>query len=145
MFLGTYEHSIDDKGRVTIPARFRPGLAEGMVITIGLDGCLWVFPMVEWTKFAANMDERLSATRRDARNFERLMFSRATEAKPDGQGRVLIPSRLRDFAKLDKEAVITGLNRRVEIWDPHKWQQVDDEVEADAEAIAENLAELGIL
>ncbi|NLE76841.1 MAG: division/cell wall cluster transcriptional repressor MraZ [Chloroflexi bacterium] len=143
MFLGEFEHSIDEKGRITVPAKFRAGLAEGMVITRGLDRCLWVFPPQEWQALAEKIGQ-LPLTSESARGFERLMFSGAAEATPDGQGRVLVPSYLRTYAGLDSDAIVIGVNRRLEIWSRDRWTAMRDSVEADAEGIAARLAELGI-
>jgi MraZ protein len=140
MFLGEYLHNIDDKGRLTLPAKFRAELAKGMVVTRGFDGCLFVYPMHEWEEVAQKIDE-LSFARKDARSLARLMYSHCT---PDKQGRILLPSYLRDLAKLDGETVIIGLHTRLEIWNPERWQQVRSEVEEQGDTIAEKLAELGI-
>jgi MraZ protein len=143
MFLGEYLHNIDDKGRLTLPAKFRAELAKGMVVTRGFDGCLFVYPMHEWEEVAQKIDE-LSFARKDARSLARLMYSEASHCTPDKQGRILLPSYLRDLAKLDGETVIIGLHTRLEIWNPERWQQVRSEVEEQGDTIAEKLAELGI-
>ncbi|MGQ9584040.1 MAG: division/cell wall cluster transcriptional repressor MraZ [Anaerolineae bacterium] len=143
MFLGEFEHSIDEKGRLTIPAKFRPGLAEGMVITRGLDGCLWVFPTEEWAKVAEKIS-RLPLTNPDARDFARLMFSGAAEVAPDRMGRVLVPAYLREYAHMDTDAVVIGLNWRLEIWNRDLWRERRSRVEADADAIGQHMAELDL-
>ncbi|RLC66002.1 MAG: cell division/cell wall cluster transcriptional repressor MraZ [Chloroflexi bacterium] len=142
MFLGEFVHTIDDKGRLTIPARFRPDLAIGLVVTRGIDRCLAIYPKEEWDRLA----ERVSAlpmTDRSARAFRRLVFANAADATPDKQGRVLIPPRLREYAGLDGEVVIAGLNNYIEVWDPDSWDQERTRVEGDDSTI-EEWAILGI-
>jgi len=143
MFLGEFSHNLDDKGRLTIPAKFRDELAGGLVITRGIDRCLAVYPRQGWDALAERIAQ-LPLTQRNARNFSRLMFSGAADFIPDRQGRVLIPQGLREYAGLDSEAVIIGLYDRLEIWNPELWAQVKSEVEEDPESIAEQLHELGI-
>ncbi len=143
MFLGEYEHTIDDKGRITIPARFRPELAPGLVVTRGLDGCLFVYPTEEWAQLAERINA-LPLTQRDARTFTRLMYSGAAHAEPDRQGRVLIPQYLREFAGIEAESVVIGLYSRIEIWNPDRWREVRRKAEEEGDAIAEQLANLGI-
>ncbi len=142
MFLGEYAHSLDDKGRLTLPARFRDRMASGVVVTRGLDGCLFVFTQEEWKKIVSTLDERLSFTKKSARSFARFFFSGAADIIPDRQGRVLIPSFLRAYANLDSEVVIIGVNNRLEIWNPQRWQEALAEVEANAEMIAEQFDDI---
>lgn len=143
MFLGEYEHTIDGKGRLTIPARFRAELAQGMVVTRGLDGCLLIYPLPEWEKLAAKVNG-LPLTKKDARTFTRLIYSGATLCQPDRQGRILLPQYLREYANIDSQGVIIGLFSRLEIWNPQRWQEVRRKVEEEGDAIAEQLADLGI-
>lgn len=143
MFYGEYEHTLDDKGRMIIPARFREKLAGGLVITRGLDECLMAFPRVEWEALAEKI-KALPLTQPEARDFRRHMFSGASDEVPDRQGRVLLPPRLREYAHLDSEVVIIGLYDRIEIWNPEKWAGVVERVESDPEALARKFAELGI-
>jgi len=143
MFLGEFSHNLDDKGRLTIPAKFRDELAGGVVITRGIDRCLSVFPRVGWDSLAERIAQ-LPITQRNARNFGRLMFSGAADFIPDRQGRVLIPQGLRAYAGLDGEAVVIGLYDRLEIWNPELWADVKAKVEEDPESIAEQLHEIGI-
>ena len=142
MFLGEFVHTIDDKGRVTIPARFRDELASGLVVTRGLDRCLAVYPMNEWEKLAGQVSALPIGDRR-ARAFRRLVFANASDAVPDKLGRVLIPPRLREYAGLDSEIVITGLNNYIEMWNPDSWAKECDSVEG-AETDVEEWAVLGI-
>jgi MraZ protein len=142
MFLGEFNHTVDDKGRVTIPARFRPELATGVVVTRGLDGCLALYPMVEWESLAERVNA-LPITDRRARDFRRFVFGSAAESMPDRQGRVLIPAYLRQYAGIEGEVTVVGMNTYIEIWNPETWQAVRQGVEND-EANAEQWAELGI-
>ena len=143
MFLGNYEHTIDDKGRLTIPSKFREELEGGVVVTRGLDGCLWAFSRSEGEILAEKISG-LPTTNQAARNFARLMFSNASDSIPDRQGRVLIPQSLRDYAGIDNETILIGVMNRVEIWNPAKWSEVAAKVEEDQEAIAAQLEDLGI-
>jgi MraZ protein len=143
MFLGTFEHAIDEKGRLTIPSKFREELEGGIVVTHGLDGCLWAFSRSEWDILAEKIS-KLPTTNPAARNFARLMFSNASDSIPDRQGRVLIPQNLRDLAGIENESILIGVMNRVEIWNPAKWAEVASKVEEDQEAIAAQLADLGI-
>ncbi|MBN1995691.1 MAG: division/cell wall cluster transcriptional repressor MraZ [Anaerolineae bacterium] len=143
MFLGEYEHTIDDKGRLTIPAKFRDELEGGVVITRGLDGCLWAFSRSQFETLSEKIAQ-LPTTNPAARNFSRFMFSNASDSVPDRQGRVLVPQNLRDYAGIESETVIIGVMNRVEIWNPAKWSQVVTQVEEDPGAIAAQLQDLGI-
>jgi MraZ protein len=128
MFLGEYTHNLDDKGRLTIPSKYRTDLAAGLVVTRGMDRCLFLFPMAEWEKLADPINRR-SITDRDTRGFRRLMFSGASDVIPDKLGRILIPPYLREYAGLGNEVVIVGLYTYLEIWHPQTWQEVLKEVE----------------
>ncbi len=143
MFLGEFEHTIDDKGRLTIPAKFRDELLSGMVITRGLDSCLWAYTRSEW-EFLANKIAKMSANSRPSRNFARFIFSNAFDSIPDRQGRVLIPQSLRDYAEIKNETIIIGVMNRVEIWDPTKWTAIVKEVESDPQAMVAQLVDLEI-
>lgn len=142
MFLGEFAHIIDDKGRLTVPAKFRAELAEGLVVTRGIDRCLAIYPIEEWNRLAERVSG-LPMTDRRARAFRRLMFANASDAAPDKQGRVLIPPSLRDYARLDGDVVVTGLNTYVEVWNPDAWNEERERVEGDDEGI-EEWAVLGI-
>ena len=142
MFVGEFSHTIDDKGRLTIPAKFRDELEGGVVITRGLDGCLWAYPRYEWEKLAEKISQQPS-TNRAVRNFVRFMFSSAFDSIPDRQGRVIIPQNLRDYAGIESEATVIGVMNRVEIWKPATWTDVFSKVEEDPEAIVAQLHELG--
>lgn len=144
MFLGEFQYSIDDKGRMTIPARFRSELANGVVVTRGLDGCLFVFSRSEWDGFVEDLRQRSSFVQKTARDFNRFLFSGASDLIPDRQGRILLPPYLRQYASLDGEVVIIGAGTRLEIWHPERWYEVRSNVEENAELIAEQLANLGM-
>lgn len=143
MFIGEYQHSLDNKGRLIVPAKFREDLGENFVMTKGLDNCLFVYPMKEWL----NLEEKLKSlplTNRDARAFVRFFFSGATECELDKQGRILIPANLREHSKLDKEAVIIGVSARVEIWSKEEWNLYNEDDSLGYDSIAEKMAQLGI-
>jgi MraZ protein len=142
MFSGEFEHTIDDKGRLTIPARFRDELTEGMFVTRGLDGCLFVYPPDSWEVLAEKV-ATLPLTQRDARYFSRLIFS-GSECKLDKQGRILLSSSLRKHAGIENEVVVIGVNSRLEIWSKERWQEVTARLENEGAVFAEQLASLGI-
>ena len=143
MFLGEFSHTIDDKGRLTIPAKFRDELESGIVITRGIDaGCLWAYPRSEWENFAEKLSQ-IPATSQAVRNFVRFFFSSASDSIPDRQGRVIIPQNLREYANIQSEATVIGVMNRVEIWEPAKWTEVFSKVEADPETMVAQMQELG--
>jgi MraZ protein len=143
MFLGEFSHTIDDKGRLTIPAKFRDELESGVVITRGLDGCLWAYGRFEWETLAEKI-AKLPTTNPAARNFSRFVFSSAFDSIPDRQGRILLPQNLRDYAGIQNETIIIGVKSKLEIWNPAKWSEVVTAVEQDTEAIVAQLQDLGI-
>jgi len=142
MFLGAFVHTIDGKGRLTIPAKFRADLAAGLVITRGIDRCLAIYPLEEWEQLAGKVSA-LPMTDRRARAFRRLVFANAADVVPDKQGRVLIPPRLREYASLDGDVVVTGLDTYIEVWNPDSWDEERGRVEAE-DANIEEWAVLGI-
>ena len=144
MLIGEYEHSLDTKGRLILPAKIREDIGEKFIITKGLDGCLFGFSKTEWNNFEDKL-KTLPLTNKNARDFVRFFLSGAIEAELDKQGRFLIPSNLREYATLDKEAVITGVGTRIEIWDKTKWKAYNSEENLSADQIAENMANLGML
>ncbi|MDY6876947.1 MAG: division/cell wall cluster transcriptional repressor MraZ [Chloroflexota bacterium] len=143
MFLGEFVHTIDDKGRLTIPARFRDDLEGGLVVTRGIDRCLAIYPMKAWKRLAKKVSA-LPMTDRSARAFRRLVFANASDFIPDKQGRVLIPPRLREYASLNGEVVVTGLNTYIELWNPDSWGEERGRVEGEDDVDAEAWAALGI-
>jgi len=143
MFIGEYNHTIDAKGRLIVPSKFRESLGEEFVATKGLDGCLFVYPMEEWNEFTEKLRE-LPLTKKDARQFSRFFLAGAASCEIDKQGRILIPAVLREFAKLEKDAVLVGVSSRIEIWSKANWEAVNDTSDDDMEDIAEHMADLGI-
>ena len=143
MFIGEYQHTLDIKGRVIIPSRFREDLGDGFVMTKGLDNCLFLYPRNEWSILEEKL-KTLPLTNRDARAFIRFFFSGATECIIDKQGRVLIPSNLREHSKLDKDVVVIGVSTRMEIWSKEEWDSYNDDDNLSYDNIAEKMAELGI-
>jgi MraZ protein len=140
MFLGEYEHTLDDKNRLTLPAKFRESFSEGAVVTRGMDGCLSVFTKDGWERFVEFRLGELDPFSSEARQIQRFLFSGASEAEPDRQGRVMIPSALLQHAKLGREVVVAGVRDRVEIWDRATWRGYLEQVEGSAELVAERLA-----
>ena len=138
-----YNHTIDTKGRVIVPAKFREALGDEFVVTKGLDGCLFVFPMDEWNVFVGKLKE-LPIANKDARKFSRFFLSSAVQCEVDKQGRILLPSVLREFAGLDKDAVLAGVNSRIEIWSKANWADNSDVGVEDMDNIAENMEHIGI-
>ena len=143
MFIGEYQHSLDIKGRIAIPVRFRAGLNGGAIITRGLDHCLFLFDTVAWGELAKKLIN-LPLAQSNSRAFTRLMLAGAMEVDLDVQGRILIPDYLRKYATLESRVVVTGLYNRLEIWDQNKWQQYKSATESASQTIAEKLGELGI-
>ena len=136
MFLGEYSHSADTKGRVFIPAKFRDGLGEGFVVTRGIDPCLCVYPKAEWEKFSAKIDEFPTV---QARKVRRFIYSAATDPTPDSQGRILIPSVLREYAGIEMDVVVIGVGAYLEIWSAEAWEK-EKELESSQEIEALMLA-----
>ena len=143
MFLGEYHHSIDDKGRIALPVKFRAAFATGTVITRGLDGSLFLFPQEEWDKLALKL-ANLPLGKANTRAFARLMLAGAMDALLDKQGRVVVPEYLRDYAAIKKNIVVAGLYNRLEIWDSEKWSAYKQQTEGEAVELAEQLGELGL-
>jgi transcriptional regulator MraZ len=140
MLLGTHEHTIDDKNRLTLPAKFRQSFAEGLVVTRGLDGCVYAFRRADWDRLVESRLATLDSLRPEGRRLQRHFFSGAAEAELDKQGRVMLPAQLIEHAKLGKEVVVAGVNDRLEIWDRAAWRKELAEVEGSAEDVAERLA-----
>ena len=141
MLIGEYEHTIDAKGRLSMPSKLRRDMGEAFIVTKGLDGCLFAFSQEEWKNFETKL-KSLPLSDKKARNFVRFFLAGATECEIDKQGRFLIPSNLREAGKLEKEAVIIGVGTRLEIWNKDIWNSKDEEISADE--IAENMTLLGI-
>jgi len=143
MFIGEYQHSIDDKGRVAVPVKLRNLLKKGAVVTRGIDNCLFLYPKEQWSKIAEKL-ANMPVSQARARAFSRLMLAGAMEVDFDNQGRITMPEYLRTFAGLKKKAIIAGLYDRLEIWDEDNWNKYKNGAEKESTAIAESLAELGI-
>ncbi len=143
MFLGEYRHSIDDKGRMIVPAKFREPLGPSFVVTRGLDHCLFVYPKSEWDKLEGQLKE-LPFTKKDARAFTRFFFSGAAECELDKQGRINVPNHLREYAKLEKECVVIGVSSRVEVWSKTLWEEYVSDSEDSFAEIAENLVDFDL-
>ncbi len=143
MFIGEYNHSIDAKGRLIVPSKFRETLGETFYVTKGLDGCLSVYPTEEWKIFESKL-RSLPITNKNARKFTRFFLAGATECEIDKQGRILIPATLREYAGLVKDAVLVGVSSRIEIWSRDKWSEVNDIDVDDMSDVAEHMEELGI-
>lgn len=142
MFMGEYNHNVDTKGRLIIPSKFREVLGDEFVVTKGLDGCLFVYDKAEWSAF----EEKLAAlpmTHADTRKFVRFFLAGACEVEVDKQGRILLPGVLREFAGLDKDVVLVGVGKRIEIWSKEKWEQTS--TYEDMDEITEHMSELGLM
>ena len=142
MFMGEYNHIIDAKGRLIIPARFRELLGEEFILTKGLDGCLSIYPMDAWEAFETK-PRALPLTNKNARTFTRFFVAGATNCELDRQGRILVPQTLREFAGLEKEVVLTGNLDRIEIWSKEKWSENCNY--DDMDSIAESMQDMGII
>lgn len=143
MLIGEYDHSLDAKGRVMMPAKLKEDMGDTFIITTGLDGCLFGFSKTEWSKFEDKL-KTLPITNKNARNFVRFFLSGATECELDKQGRFLIPNKLRETAKLEKEITIIGAGTRIELWNKQQWQAQTNEENLSIDEIEKNMAELGI-
>jgi MraZ protein len=144
MLLGEYTHTLDDKKRIILPKKFKDTLGKKVVITRGLDNCLFLYSDKEWADIAKRLRE-LSFAQADTRGFNRFMFSGAVEVDVDGTGRILIPEHLKKFAALKTKVVVTGVSDRVEIWDEKRWAAYQERIEKQGDAMAEKLGEIGVL
>lgn len=141
MFLGRFSHNLDAKGRLAIPAKFRGALADGLVVTRGIDRCLSVYPLTAWQVLAERISA-LSISDPDARQFKRMVFAEAMDEELDAQGRIVVPPELRRYAGIEREAIVVGMNTYVEIWDPARWSALSATVEDEGASIAQRLADL---
>lgn len=139
--MGEYNHSIDAKGRLIIPSKFRETLGDAFVVTKGMDDCLFVYDNDEWTHFEEKL-KALPVTNRNARQFARFFLAGAAAVEVDKQGRILVPANLRQFAGLEKDVVLVGVASRVEIWSKENWEE--QTADKDMDEIAENMEELGL-
>jgi len=141
MLVGEFHHTLDNKNRLTVPARFREELGERFIITRGIDNCLFVYPLAEWELLEQRLSQ-LPFTKANARAFTRLLFSGAVEAEMDRQGRVLVPLNLKQYALIDKEVVIIGVSSRAEIWSLENWKQYQQQASDSFVEISEKLIDL---
>jgi len=140
MFLGEFEHLIDEKSRLTLPAKFREALADGVVVTRGMDGCLSAYPVEAWHALVQSRLGSLDPLSQDDRMMQRYFYSAAAEAKPDKQGRIMLPAALVEHAELGREVIVAGVYDHLEIWDRAAWRKQIADVEGRAEHVAERLA-----
>ncbi len=143
MFIGEYIHSVDDKKRLSVPAKFRKDLGKKAVITLGLNKCLSLYPTKEWKVFAEKLS-KLSMGKSEDRGFSRTMLSGAFEVEIDTIGRILIPEALKSYAALKEKVVLTGVYDRVELWDEESWKIYKAQMVAEADTMAEQLGERGV-
>lgn len=143
MLIGEFNHNLDEKGRIALPAKFRAAFKNGAVITRGLDNCLFVYPKKDWQKLADKL-VKLPISQAKSRAFSRLMLAGAMDVRLDKQGRINVPDYLRKYANLKRRGVITGLYNRLELWDEKEWQNYKQKTEASSTDIAEALGEIGI-
>jgi MraZ protein len=147
MFIGEYRHTLDEKGRMAIPAKLRyskVGEDEYWVATKGFDRCLFLYPKFEWERIIKNINARLSFTKKEDRSFLRMFVSPATEQAVDRQGRIAISQSLREYAGIQKDVVTLGAVNRIEVWSEENWNQYKEENEKSFDLIGEKLADLGI-
>ena len=142
MLMGEYNHTIDAKGRLIVPAKFREILGDEFVVTKGLDNCLFVYPNDEWPKFEEKL-QTLPLTNKNARQFTRFFLAGAASVAVDNQGRILLPSVLREFAGLEKDVVLVGVASRIEIWSRDRWNESISTYDDDMDEVAANMESLG--
>lgn len=142
MFMGEYNHTIDAKGRLIVPVKFREILGDNFIVTKGFDGCLFVYPNDEWTRFEEKL-KGLPLTNKNARQFTRFFLAGAAACEIDKQGRILLPQVLREFASLEKDVVLVGVASRIEIWSRERWDESMNTYDGDMDEVAENMESLG--
>ena len=143
MFIGEYNHNLDDKNRLALPSKFRTDLKDGIIVTHGLDNCLFVFTKKDWQKVVDRITEQ-PIGKADARGFSRFMLAGAMDVKLDSLGRILLPNYLKKYANLKKKVIVAGLYNRLEIWDEQNWKKYKTQVEKNANKLAEAMGELGV-
>lgn len=144
MLIGEHLHTLDPKKRVSLPSKFRKELGKTVVITRGLDHCLFIYSTKEWKSFTEKLST-LSMGQADSRAFNRFLLGGAVETDIDASGRVLIPDFLKEFANLDTRVVIAGMHNRVEVWDENRWKDYTSTVEKNADDLAEKLGSIGMM
>jgi MraZ protein len=145
MFFGRFEHTIDDKGRLTIPSRHRADLAGGLVMTRGLEPCLLIYPLVRWQEISEKFDQLPAVSQEDIGEFMRFMFAEAMDAVPDKQGRVSIPAYLCQYAQLGEQVIVAGVRDHLEVWNPDLYGKINRRMEQDPKSVARGLRQYGIL
>jgi MraZ protein len=143
MLIGEYKHTLDPKKRLSLPSKWRKELGSTLIVTRGLDNCLFVYPQAEWEKITAKIGD-LSLGSADTRSFNRFFLSGAVEVEVDTVGRILVPDFLKDFAKLENKVVLAGIHDRVEIWDDNRWTEYKARFEMQADSLAEKLSSIGV-
>lgn len=143
MFIGEYTHTVDEKKRISLPAKFRKELGSKVVVTRGLDNCLFLFPHKAWTAIAEET-AKLGMMQHDTRGFTRFMFGGASEIEVDSIGRILIPDYLREFAGVKSSVIFAGVHNRIEIWNEKRWDLYKKKIESQAEEMAEKLSSIGL-
>ncbi len=144
MLIGEYKHTLDPKKRLSLPSKWRKELGKKLVVTRGLDNCLFVYPLKEWQKISEKIGQ-LPLGQADTRSFNRFFLSGAVEVEVDSVGRILVPDFLKEFAQLESTVVLAGIHDRVEIWDEKQWSKYKQSIEQNADALAEKLGEIGVL
>lgn len=144
MLIGEHRHTLDTKKRLSLPSKFRKELGKTLVLTRGLDSCLFVYSTKEWKKFTEKLSE-LSMGQSDTRAFNRFMLGGAVEVDIDSAGRILIPDFLKDFAGLEQKVIVAGLSNRVELWNEEKWNAYQNELSGQANVLAEKLGDIGMI
>ena len=144
MLIGEYKHTLDPKKRLSLPSKWRGELGASLVVTRGLDNCLFVYPLLQWQKITDKISELPLGTA-DTRSFNRFFLSGAVEVEVDSVGRILVPDFLKEFAHLDTKVVLAGIHNRIEIWDENKWTEYKALIELQADSLAEKLGQIGVL
>ncbi len=144
MLIGEYKHTLDPKKRLSLPSKWRRELGKNLVVTRGLDNCLFVYPLKQWQAITDKISQ-LPLGQSDTRSFNRFFLSGAVEVEVDSVGRILVPDFLKEFAKLDGKVVLAGIYDRIEIWDEKKWENYKRRIESQADALAQNLGDIGVL
>jgi len=144
MLIGEYKHTLDDKKRISLPSKFRSQVGKKVIITHGLDGCLFLYPLKEWQKILDKLGE-LGMGQADTRGFNRFMLAGASEVNVDSVGRILIPEHLKSFADIKQKVVFTGVYNRIEVWNEKGWEEYKKRVVKNADAMAEKLGDIGAL
>ena len=144
MLIGEYKHTLDPKKRLSVPSKWREDLGKTLIVTRGLDNCLFVYPQAQWQRITEKVSQ-LPLGQADTRSFNRFFLSGAVEVEVDSVGRILVPDFLKDFAGLDSKVVLAGIYDRVEIWAENKWEEYKSRIEGQADQLAEKLGEIGVL